>query len=670
MSGSTHSRGGYRRDIDGLRAVAVVSVFLAHAKIALFSGGFVGVDVFFVISGYLITGILLREVEEGRFSIFAFYERRVRRIFPALYAMALVVSVACWLLFLPVDFKEFGESLAAVALFLSNFYFDMKSGYFDTSSEFRPLLHTWSLGVEEQFYIVFPLLLVLMARLRLIRHALPVFVLLWLLSFAGAVQGVATDMQSAFYMPWLRAWELLSGSLIALSLRGGATALAAPLRQALSVLGLGLILLPVLLYSEDTPFPGLAALFPVLGAALLIKLGEGGEETLAAGLLGLRPVVYVGRISYSLYLWHWPPLVFMRYLSEGEPALWLEITAVAGAIGMAVLSYHFIEQPFRRKGFLTQRSVLVGGVAICCLAFLFGASGRVYDGIPSRLPDRVAELSNVALDINPRRRACNGLSPERIRGGDYCVEGAEGVPPDFAIIGDSFGDAMAPGITAAGAAAGRAGYVLTYGGCYPLLGVTQGERVCADFFAAAAEQIASREEVRDVFLVARWSSAFEASRFGLNRGSIFLTDADHSDPSVETNRIVAEAGLRRMLDSLQDKRIHVVAYVPEQETNIPRATGVNALMHRERDFGVSRAQFEQRQAYTRVVLDRLAAEYPRLSVVDVGEQLCGPDICPATRDGGLSLYVDDNHLSRTTVMSMLPFWQGSLFEGGAAAPRG
>ena len=299
----------YRPDIDGLRAIAVLAVVLYHANIQPFGGGYVGVDVFFVISGYLITSLIHEHCRTGQFSIVQFYERRVRRIFPALFAtVAFCFLVGC-LLMMPLDYKQFGYSAVANALFASNLLFWLKTGYFDTDAEVKPLLHTWSLGVEEQFYILFPCLLLLLYKFW--RNGVAsILSLLLIASLFLSVWQVYDQPTSAFYLPLGRAWELLVGALLALSRD------RLPHRVffdgVLGLLGMALIFGSIFSLTADTPFPGLAALPACLGTAAIIYSGEQSKHFVPR-LLSLRIVVLLGIISYSLYLWHWPLLVFAKY---------------------------------------------------------------------------------------------------------------------------------------------------------------------------------------------------------------------------------------------------------------------------------------------------------------------------------------------------------------------
>ena len=295
----------YRPDIDGLRAIAVVSVILFHLN--ALRGGFVGVDIFFVISGFLITSLLWKEIQAtGTVSLIGFYDRRIRRIFPALFAMFAVSWVVGFLYLFPNEFTAFARSMLAALLSVANLFFWRESGYFAAAASTKPLLHTWSLGVEEQFYVLFPPLLALLYKLSARRLKLSLTVLA-LLSFALCVALTRSSPDAAFYLPVTRAWQLLFGSLLALN---DLAVLRHRLwRNAAALLGLLILGYTLLRFSSATPFPGYMALLPTLAAALLIAAGTKGK-TLVGRVLSFKPFVFVGLISYSLYLWHWPLIVF------------------------------------------------------------------------------------------------------------------------------------------------------------------------------------------------------------------------------------------------------------------------------------------------------------------------------------------------------------------------
>jgi peptidoglycan/LPS O-acetylase OafA/YrhL len=459
----------YRADIDGLRAVAVLLVIFFHmglrpapavlswiashvsrtlaARIALgVPGGFVGVDIFFVISGFLIGGILLREQATGTFSIVRFYERRVRRILPALLAVLLFTLIAGYAALLPYEFRELGVSVIAAIFSASNFFFLRHSGYFEPTALSKPLLHTWSLAVEEQFYLVFPLLLLALHRTRKIMMRLSI-ALLALCSFAFSAYQVHARPDAAFYLPLARGWELLLGVLVAMQIVPAPR--AQRLRDAASIAGLGLIAAAALLLTTATPFPGPSALLPCGGAALIIYAGINGPS-LAGRWLSLKPVVFVGLISYSLYLWHWPLLLANKYEYFSFLRLnswWLFLLM----LGVSVLSWRFVEQPFRAGRFRPGRKLLFVGAAVAVsLVSAVGLWAYRSNGVPQRFPAALLEIAAYPERGSKDPQWDNGCfiygDHSRLNAG--CLEPKAGVS-HLLLLGDSHAAHLRDGLSAA-----------------------------------------------------------------------------------------------------------------------------------------------------------------------------------------------------------------------------
>jgi peptidoglycan/LPS O-acetylase OafA/YrhL len=438
----------HRRDIDGLRAVAVAAIVVHHAFPALVPGGFVGVDIFFVISGYLITRIVAGEMGEGRFSFTRFYLRRARRIVPAYVVVAAAVTAIAAGLLLPRAFYLFGGSLAASGLFLTNFWFAQGFGYFAPQALQSPLLHLWSLGVEEQFYLVWPLLLAGLAW-RPVRRLRPAVVLaLAASSLAGAQWLVAHNGSVwAFYLFPTRIWEFLAGGVLALGLvpppRGPIAANAA------AAGGLALIAATLALIGEATPFPGLAAVPPCLGAALVIWSGQGAAPR-AAAPLRWAPVVWIGLISYSLYLWHWPLLVLGRvWLQRPLTAVEAALT-VSFSVVLAALTWRFVERPFRKPPPSPVRKRTLA-LALSPLLLMVAAGGLAFatKGLPMRLaPAARAAAAFSGTDVNPVRERCFE-DAELARPGCRFGAAADARDYDVLVWGDSHADAAVPGVVAA-----------------------------------------------------------------------------------------------------------------------------------------------------------------------------------------------------------------------------
>ncbi len=367
----------YRADIDGLRALAIVPVVLFHAGISGFSGGSVGVDIFFVISGFLITSILLEEQARGEFSLTKFYERRIRRIAPALFLMMFACIPFAWMWMLPEQMASFSDSLSGAALSVSNMVFWSESGYFAAAAEEKPLLHTWSLAVEEQFYLLFPLLLGWLwkkGQASLVKWLVVIAALSLLLS----EWGWRHEPTANFFFALSRAWELLAGALAACCVRAG----WARVHNGLSLLGLLLLLVAIFRFDDQLPFPSVYALVPVLGAVLVIMFG--GSETLVGRLLGQKPLVFVGLISYSTYLWHQPLFAYSRIRTTEDPGM-MEMTALTVAsFVLGYLGYRFVEQPFRSRERFSSKFMFRFFFAGTALFIAVGAAGNLTKGWPQR----------------------------------------------------------------------------------------------------------------------------------------------------------------------------------------------------------------------------------------------------------------------------------------------
>jgi peptidoglycan/LPS O-acetylase OafA/YrhL len=468
----------YREDIDGLRAVAVLPVLLYHAFPGIVSGGFVGVDIFFVISGYLITGIIHQQMMRGRFSVADFYARRIRRIFPALITVVLVTFLLGWYALPPRDLKSLGTNIAGGAVFAQNFVLLGQVSYFDLAADKKPLLHLWSLGIEEQYYIVWPLLLLLISRWRL--RTLAVTAALAVASFAACVIVQARAPEYAFYLPVTRAWELMVGSGLALWLNGravgSAQVAATPVRVFREIIGLAAllaILIALRRFSPATPFPSYATLVPVLAAAALI----GTSNTLVHRyVLSSRPAVLVGLISYPLYLWHYPLMAYARiHFADAIPVSWM-LGILAASLLLSWLTYQLIERPIRfgKQHVSYKVGALLGGMVA------LGAVGLVADqtsGLPMRIPDSIRPFMLTGEETSPywRRGKCL-LLPDQ-SAADFAPECAgEGRHPLLAVWGDSYAASLYPGLAHFGADRGFDIAEYTASACPPLIGFVQPDR--------------------------------------------------------------------------------------------------------------------------------------------------------------------------------------------------
>ena len=489
----------YRAEIDGLRALAVLPVILFHAGFEWFSGGFVGVDVFFVISGYLITTIIISEMAEGKFSIINFYERRARRILPALFFVMAACFPFAWLWLTPNDLKDFGQSLVAVSTFSSNILFWLESGYFDTAAELKPLLHTWSLAVEEQYYILFPIFLMLTWRLG-IKTILISLSIVFLVSLLIAVWGTqyATHpkiISGAFFLLPTRGWELLIGVFAAFYLKYSTHLKSHSANQVLSLLGLSMIVYSIISFDKTTPFPSLYALIPTIGTGLLILCAV--PKTYAHRLLSLKFIVGIGLISYSAYLWHQPLLTFARHRFFGDVSELILITLCLASLIMAWFSWRFVEGPFRNKNQTTRKFIFTLSI-IGMIAFsLIGISMHFSNGFLSRLSEeekRIYSYSTFDRGYYYREGICF-LKPEQSDDSfdEQCLNGKS------LIWGDSHAAALSFGLRGTNSFS-----QLTASGCPPIIGQYFADRpFCSEINNRVIEYV-KKGSFTEIYLHSNW----------------------------------------------------------------------------------------------------------------------------------------------------------------------
>ena len=540
----------YRADIDGLRAVAVMSVLFFHTGFDSLSGGFAGVDVFFVISGFLITSILLSQASTGRISIREFYIRRAKRILPALIVICLSVFLVGYFQTTPLLMKEIGFSLAATMAFAANFYFKDNVGYFDLPAHEQPLLHTWSLAVEEQYYIFWPLFLV--ALLTWVKPNRHLFVLVVL--FVGSL--VLSEWQTidkptrAFYLLPGRLWELLLGGIIAIE------ASNRPISERLAIIltsiGMGMVIFAMFWLDETKRFPGLNALVPCLGTAFIIYGGM-YSNGLVTKLLSLRIFVGIGLISYSLYLWHWPVIVFYRYFYGAELAPLEVIGIIAVSFILAILSWRFVEQPIRRLNFQQfsgKRVLGTSAISIIALAGI-GLATHLQDGWPHRVSATVLSLEKDAATEPPLRDACHGQTWQSTQD-SQCDFGVSKTKDsyDIVIFGDSHADHFTPTITKLAEEQGWSGRQISRNSCLPLIGVTHvfNDRVgyCEGFTQSFDKFIKQNMELKLIVLAGRWAVYTLGKPLSqADRSVVYLTDQHSAELSAENSQRVLTASLER-----------------------------------------------------------------------------------------------------------------------------
>jgi len=637
----------YRKDIDGLRAVAVLAVVLFHAKVPGFPGGFVGVDVFFVVSGYLITSLITHDCANGRLSFSNFYFRRMRRIVPALLCVYAASMLLAALLMLPSDMRMFARSLTSSALFYSNHFFYNQSGYFGGQSDLKPLLHTWSLSIEEQFYLVWPLLFLLLARWR--RGWLPYCVgILGALSLVASAMLVRQHKEAAFFLAPLRAWELLLGVSLALLPRpsrmsGGGAQLSAGL-------GLTLIIASIVLLDENQPFPGLLALPACLGTAMLIRAGM-HDAPLVTRMLSLRPAVAVGLISYSLYLWHWPLLALARYRFD-RPLRWTELAAIVGAsLLAAIAAYRYVEQPARNITSARTPQILAAGLLSLGLFAFIGNASR---GWTFNLDPEIERLDAAIKSENPLRRSCSG--PKNIfRDDEACTFGHSRMMGsyDMAIFGDSHANHYTPTMSLLAQQAGLSGRQITVGGCLALLGYHQvvsrhaSEGDCQSLREAMIHFVRQNPRLQIAVLAHHWSR-YAGKPIYDDEETIYVVASSDDERSHRRSLQVLRQSLEQTIEFFVQRGIHVVLLgeVPLFARDPTKC--IAAAFRQGRSAETCRRpvqEVREQLAIMNNLLSELATRHVGVSFVSPLDAMCDELWCSPVADG-IYLYRDRSHLNR------------------------
>lgn len=660
----------YRREIDGLRSVAVIPVVLFHAGFHPFSGGFVGVDIFFVISGYLITSIIITERGKGHFSLLKFYERRARRILPVLFFVLLCCLPFAWAWMLPEQMASFARSIIAVCLFGSNFLFWHESGgYFAAASEEQPLLHTWSLAVEEQYYMLFPLFIMLVWRFgrRVLIGAIAAVALASLLL---AQYGSVNFATANFYLPNTRAWELLAGSLCAFLLTGGKEYKS----NLLSLAGLAIIVVSIFNYDQTTPFPSLYALVPVLGAVLIILFGAQG--TLTAKLLSTRPMVGIGLISYSLYLWHQPVFAFARIRSLTEPSLVLMSMLALASTGLAYLSWRFIETPFRKTSaaqLLPTPARILSAGGIAALLFIgIGFYGVSDNGLRFRLPPAALTALAEQEHHDPIMETClfdkgEASLPHPVR--DCLTKHSTG--SKTILIGDSHAAAIAGEALRSFDADNVDLYVMTHSACVGFSGFyvsnPKYKLRCNPFFTGIEDYI-RKSGMETIIMASRWSLYIDGTPFDNGEGGIEPlqpTYADLFDRLGEQAKQDDPARKARVLKQYVDdikaylatgRDVVLVYPIPEAGWNVPELVAKSAMSGIQNlEFSTSYERYQQRNGAVIAAFD--AISHPNLFRVRPAEYFCNSflkDRCINSLNAETVFYFDDDHLSDAGARLVVP----------------
>lgn len=626
----------YRTDIDGLRAVAVISVLLAHLGLDFFAGGYIGVDVFFVVSGFLITSIISKEIKINKFSIWTFYERRIRRIFPALFVMLFVTTLIGIFILIPGHLKDYGQSLFAATLFISNIFFWKETGYFSATSETKPLLHTWSLGVEEQFYIFFPLMLVFLYY-KLKKNQFHVLIFITISSFLLSVYGIVVKPSATFYLIPTRTWELLLGALLALGYLPEIK--KENVANILAFVGIFLILIPIFVYDKMTPFPGLLALPPVLGTFLIIYTGE-NNKTFIFKLLSNQMIVFVGLLSYSLYLWHWPIIVYYKYWLMREIYSY-EIIFLGGlSFFMAYLSWRFIETPFRKKLMLsTRKKIFIFAILSILLLSFVGLFLHLSKGFPQRLNIITKEVSRILENEEAKNKWLfpnkynNFRNPLKKESEMNFYKLSKNKSEEILFWGDSHIGMIFPTIKELHKNINKDILIGTSGGCLP---VREFNRIENGYFCDRFNELlykkASLSNIKIIIIGSRWD--YIGNKLKNNSQSLAL----------ETVSSKLESDIKELIS--KKKEVYIILPFPRYNYSVPNILEKRFMFNR---FEKSKLSFENIENYSNVlksekILKSIAIK-TGAKLIDPKEILCNENRGCLYEGDGVSLYRDSSHLN-------------------------
>ncbi|QOR39302.1 acyltransferase [Billgrantia diversa] len=643
----------YRPEIDGLRAVAVIPVILFHAGFETFSGGYVGVDIFFVISGYLITGIIYNEIVEEQFSIVNFYERRARRILPSLFFVSIVCMAVAWVWMLPEEFASLSKSLVAVNLFISNIHYWQDMDYFAGPAEMKPFLHTWSLAVEEQFYLFFPLFMLLVGWVRK-WLLIGVLTLCFLFSLALSDYASTHHPSANFYLLPTRAWELLAGAIVAVFLHRHRAKPPLWVSSLGGVVGIVLLLYAILIFDQSVPFPGRWALIPVLGTTLIILFAS--ERDITGKVLSFKPMVGIGLISYSAYLWHQPVFAFARERSLGPISHIDFILLSILSLLLAWFSWHYVELPFRNRNKYTRPQIFSTALVMSCLMIGVGFYGTYSQGIPWRFN---GELENLVMVRSQKKinANCQSTPGNLLPFDETCVYNENG-NRTVVIWGDSQATPLVGPVAERVDALDMKVRQFVYTNCLPIAGYTRSdEPECGRHNEQVLEYVLEDDSVELVMMLGRYPLQFEGVSFNNGEGGI---EHDGAVRAVPMNRLdISDEELRiEQVGSLlketvermarAGKRVVLVYPVPEVGWDVPY------FLVKERLYGIERFAplstsyevFKQRTASAYEQMARVV-EHDNLIKIEPARLFCDtylPSRC-ATQIEEVLLYYDNNHLS-------------------------
>lgn len=661
----------YKPQIDGLRALAVLPVIFFHAGFQYFQGGFVGVDVFFVISGYLITKIILKDIKQKKFSLINFYKRRARRILPALYFIVLFSIPFAIFIMNKEQLHFYSEQIISVLIFVSNFFFWNNTGYFNHNSDLQPLLHTWSLSVEEQFYIIFPIIILFLSKY--FKNRIVFFIILIsLISLAASqiggnfkIQNISSQFPflslpfdvfwqagaANFYLPFGRIWELMLGSLIAILIKKKISK-KTYVENIFSLTGFGMIVLSIIFFSESLLYPSLFTLLPCIGTGLIIVYAN--DKTYLYKFLTLKPIVFLGLVSYSLYLWHQPILALNRIQFGYNLNFFHTLVLLIISFFLSIFTWKFIEQPFRKKAIINDRKFLK--ILFLSFTIISVISCFIYfDKIKSKrfeIPNKIQ--SSIQMADN---KGCLDIEEAHLNSQKewYCELGKKNENISFAIIGDSHALAMKPGFDIAAKEIGQKGIMTGFSGCPGLIGIQSirndiQKRNCKKLSEKFYEFV-KEKKIKKLFLISRWTYYTDGEYHGRNFQHI--TNKNNLFQSKKNSRYSFQYGLENTIKKFEEMNVEVnfVNQVPLQhfsakllyENSYDKSKN-KVDISKLRKNSINKDKSLEFQSFVRKELNSLKSKGYNFNIIDLHNFFCDDRKC-LVGNGDFSYYSDENHLS-------------------------
>ncbi|WP_263576709.1 acyltransferase family protein [Acinetobacter pseudolwoffii] len=643
----------FRYDINGLRAYAVILVVLFHFGIIGFAAGFIGVDIFFVISGFLMTSIVIKSLDKGNFSLLKFYLARGIRIVPALFVVSTIVLILGWFLVLPTDYKALAKHTLSSINFFSNIVYWRESGYFDTDSHNKALLHTWSLSVEWQFYLVFPIIVALLYKIKKSRNFLLIFFILGtIISLILSIIITAKNPSAGFFLLPTRAWEMLAGGLIFFIPKE-----KVPYKKPLEFIGFFLIAISCYIFSTDTLWPSYNAILPVLGA-FLILLAHQQNSIFTKGSV----FQWLGNNSYSIYLWHWPIVFFLHYFYKNDDYIFITAGIILSII-LGWLSYTYIENPTRKKlsNLSIVKSYFLWFLSISILS-LISIMIFKFDGVKNRFSNEINNISNTINDINPRRDECLGKQDDSQL--KKCTYG-DG-PLSLIVVGDSHASAMLNGVI--NALPNNTSLIsFTISGCPTVKNLKK----------TNMPEYSCGERVKDIINDIKTNYSTDIPILVINRANAIFQGEPENDKSNQPIRYINTPSLvfdeeyyaqmrNAYVDTLKDlsasHKVYITRPTPEAKKEISNLAAKIFKYHLPtQDLTITWNEYYERSKQAWKAQDMAAQSTKNIQIIDLSREFCDNETCYFTQNN-LPLFYDDDHMSWTASLKLAPIFKKEIFD--------